>query len=147
MRDHLLNGTALPLTLGEAIALRPAKEAMEQSGRLSALHCTMRCDSLGCKEPPTVSPVLFVPSTTPMLDGHKDLRMFTTLHCCAGHLGMFKLDDILTDRMKADFEAVGRQRRPIEFRCNFDAAHLTYIDVAAPAYVSFMAMLEVQRRG
>lgn len=135
--------TAIPLILSSALQMQ--RRMMRADGTLDARYLQMRCDTAGCLLPATVTPAIFVPSRTPFADGHRQLRMFTTLHCCAGHLGMFKLDELLNDRQKANFEAVAKKARPIDFICDFDAAHLTYTDVASGSYQAFLAQLEVRR--
>jgi len=130
----------------------PVLGRMQESGRLNGLFAEMVCDHARslvelapCPRPPFHAPVIFVPSKTPCEDGHRELRMFTNLHYCLAHQGELKLDQLLGPKLRGDFEAQAKRGRLHGFICDFEAAHMQYISVTAPAYLQFLARIEVRR--
>ena len=105
----------------------------------------MRCDfsaAIICVKPVSVSPRIFVPSRTQMAPGHANLKMTTTLHYCEEHVGTLKVEEFLTDKVKANFEAIAKQKRPIDFKCDFDNAFIHYVSVFTPEYQAYLAALD-----
>lgn len=90
-----------------------------------------------CKNTPTRAPRLIVPSRTPLACGHRPLRLFTTLHYCELHKGEVSAEDLLRPRVKADFEALARRARPLDFKCDFEAAWIDYVLTTTPEYRRF----------
>lgn len=103
-------------------------------------HCNHVQAVFSCMAPPEVSPRVYVPSKTQQAPGHENLRMMTTLHYCRTHIGEFKIDDFLTDAIKATFEKAARVQRPIDFKCDFDAAFVHYVDIFTPEYMKWLVM-------
>jgi hypothetical protein len=102
-----------------------------------------RTEALGrCKAPPLWSPAVYVPSKTPMADGHRQLRMMTKIHFCQAHAGELRIDDFLDGNRRAAFESHAKRGRPHDFRCDFDAAHIVYISIFAPEYGAFLLALQ-----
>lgn len=93
---------------------------------------------LPCKANVTQSPRIYVPSRTQNAPGHDNLRMTTNLHYCDAHAGELKIEQFLTDRIKADFEATARKKRPIDFKCDFDNAFIHYVQIFSPEYMTYI---------
>lgn len=94
-----------------------------------------------CKLTPTRAPRLVVFSKTPFEPEHKPLKMFTTLHYCELHAGEVKLEDLLQPKIKLDFEAAARMKRPLDFKCDFEGSIVEYVLVSTPEYRRFMAAM------
>lgn len=101
----------------------------------------MICDHIGCKIEPRRAPRLIVPSKTWTEPDHHPLKMMTTLHYCELHKGELKVAHLLTGKVKADFEAIAKKKRPIDFKCDFDAAFIEFVLVTTPEYRDFMIRL------
>lgn len=110
-----------------------------------ARFAQMHCDHPGCRWSVARAPRITVCSTMAPWPGHKPLRMLTTLHYCEMHKGEITIHDLLTDKVKADFERVAKIKRPIEFKCDFDKAFLEFILVTTPEYRQFLRRLELPR--
>ncbi|HEY2068272.1 MAG TPA: hypothetical protein VGG48_01860 [Rhizomicrobium sp.] len=107
----------------------------------------MTCDGFslviaGCPNPVLYGLRIHVPSKTQDAPGHAQARMSLTVHCCELHKGAFKLDDLLTDKLKAAIEEFGRRARPIDWKPDFDSAFLQYVDVYGAQYKNFLKVLE-----
>lgn len=103
----------------------------------------MICDHFGCKNTPMRAPRVLVPSQTPLAIEHPPLRMFTSLHYCEVHKGEVKIGDLLSPKVKADFEEAAKRKRPIGFKCDFEAATIEYVLITTPEYRRFQAALGV----
>lgn len=91
-----------------------------------------------CANPPMWAPRIVVPSKTQMAPGHKHLHLDMKLHYCAAHHGELKLDDLLAaPAVKPALEKHAKRARPIDFKCDFDAAHLVYVSIFSPEYKYF----------
>lgn len=101
----------------------------------------MICDHTGCKTLPQYGMACWVLSQTPLVPDHRPLRMMTTLHFCELHKHQLIADDVLTPRIKAEFEAVARRGRPIGFKCDFEKSFLSPLEIDSPEYKQFLAML------
>lgn len=109
----------------------------------------MRCDGgslvlIGCLKPVKWGVRVHVPSRTQNAPGHTHLRWTLDLHVCEDHRnqGAFKLDDLLDAKLKHVLEDAAKALRPIDFRCDFDAAFIDYIDVFSPLYARYAAAWE-----
>ncbi|HWK44918.1 MAG TPA: hypothetical protein VNT30_09365 [Stellaceae bacterium] len=107
----------------------------------------MKCDHTGCKAEPIRAPRVIVPYVgwPAPIPGFTPLRMMTTLHYCQPHVGELKAEDILTAKVKADFEDMARAKRPLGFKCDFEAAFVEYLLVTTPEYRDFLDRLDVGR--
>jgi hypothetical protein len=106
--------------------------------RINCDHRLSILEILPCRHPADHAPRLMVPSMTQSAPGHDHMRIdFRDHHYCAKHVGELRLDDLLTDRLKAMIEQQAKRKRPIDFKCNFDAAHLVYVSIFTPAYKYF----------
>lgn len=105
----------------------------------------MICDHLGCKHEPTRGPRLVVPSRTWWEPEHRALKMMTTLHYCELHRGDVVVADLLSAKVRADFEAIAKRKRPIDFRCDFDAAFIEPLLVTTPEYRAWMARIDIAK--
>lgn len=108
----------------------------------------MTCDGgsmvmIGCLKPVVHGLRIHVPSKTQQAPGHHQVRVTLTLHSCAEHRGTFKLDDLLTPKIKAEVEAFAKKKRPIDFKPDFDSAFVQYVDVFGPEYRQFMMATEL----
>lgn len=97
--------------------------------------------SLSCPNTPSRAPRLIVCSRTPEEPGHRPLKMFTTLHYCELHKGELKTEDLLTAKVKRDFEEAARRKRPLGFKCDFDGAFIEFVLTSTPEYRRFEAAL------
>lgn len=88
---------------------------------------------------------IMVPSKTQLAPGHHHVPVTTTLNVCETHHGEFSLDHLLTDQVKHAAETMAKKNRPMDFRCDFDAAHLVYVAVYAPQYIEFLWQLKFSR--
>jgi hypothetical protein len=94
-----------------------------------------------CKNTPMRAPRVVVPSKTWLEPGHTPLKMFTTLHFCEQHKGTVKLEDLMPEKVRVDFEATAKRKRPLDFKCDFDAAFIEWVLVTTPEYRQFCAAL------
>lgn len=101
----------------------------------------MICDHIGCKNEPMRAPRVVVFSVTPFELGHRPLKMMTTLHYCELHKGELKVEDLLPKKIKRDFEAIAKKKRPLDFKCDFEHAMIEYVLVTTPEYRAFLAGL------
>lgn len=101
---------------------------------------------LRCSNTPTRAPRLVVCSRTPLEEGHRPLKMFTSLHYCELHKGALKLSDLLQTKVIRDFEEAARRKRPHGFRCDFEpyepdagrgGAFIEYVLTTTPEYRAF----------
>ena len=104
----------------------------------------MICDHIGCRNQPARAPRLVVPSRTPLLWGHSSLKMMTTLHYCEPHRGEIDPDDLLTGKVKAEFEALARKQRPLGFQCDFEYSFVEYVLVTTPEYREWLTRLDLR---
>lgn len=117
----------------------------EIKGRFAALADSMQCDHTPailmltkCPTPPENAPRLIVPSKTQQAPGHEHVRIdFRDLHLCHVHTGELKIDTLLTDRLKREVELAARATRPIDWKPDFEAAHLVYVSIFTPEYQYF----------
>jgi len=109
----------------------------------------LSCDGPSCLQLPDKAPRVFVPSKTPTQKDHAPLTLaFPHLHYCVVHWEThMKLDDLLTDKVKARFEDQARRVRPHDFVCDFDAALVQPIDVHSPEYGAYMARIGLKTDG
>ncbi len=112
----------------------------------------MRCDFhagaiIYCTHNVTRAPRLYVPSMTQDAPGHDPVRLMSVLHYCEEHVGTLKLDDYLTDQVKFMVEQVAKKTRPIDWKPNFDAAYLHYVDIFSDEYKRFLELLEIGHSG
>lgn len=110
----------------------------------------MMCDHFDgaltqCKNEPMRAPRVVVPSKTWLEPGHIALKMMTTLHYCEWHKGELKLADVLNAKIKVDFERVAKAKRPLDFKCDFDAAFIEWVLVTTPEYREWMSKLGAGR--
>lgn len=115
------------------------------------LYETMRCDGvsralIGCLEPVAWGVRIHVPSRTQLAPDHAQVRMTTTLMTCHTHKGVLKLDDVLSEKMRADIEAFAKKARPIDWKPDFEAAFIQYVDVYGDEYKRFVAIKEARVR-
>lgn len=116
----------------------------------------MRCNhtpgilELGpCKEPPSWSPRVIVPSKTQMAEGHRHLHLdLVQLHYCDTHQGELKVDEILArPGIKAMLEAHAKRTRPLDFKPDFEfAAHIVYVNIFTPEYKLFAVVQAAMSR-
>lgn len=111
----------------------------------------MHCDGgsrvlIGCLKPVQYGVRVHVPSKTQQAPGHAQVRLTLTLHACEDHkrAGCFPLDTLLTDHLKAQMENFAKKARPIDFKCDFDAAFVQFVDIFSPEYKKFIAAMESQ---
>lgn len=109
---------------------------------IEGMHCDVSRSVAFCFNPVTVAPRIYVPSKTQQAPGHDPLRMMTPLHYCELHQGALKLDEILTDKVKADFEDQARKARPLDFKCDFDSAFVHYVSIFSSEYKTWLARLD-----
>jgi hypothetical protein len=103
----------------------------------------MICDHIGCKNEPTRGPRLVVPSRTWLEPGHRALKMMTTLHYCELHRSEVKVADLLTASIRRDFEASAKRARPLDFKCDFDAAFIEHVLITTPEYRAWMSKIDI----
>lgn len=101
----------------------------------------MICDHIGCKIEPMRAPRVVVFSVTPFAFEHRPLKMMTTLHYCELHKGEPKIDDLLGKKVKAEFEAIAKIKRPLDFKCDFEHAIIEFVLITTPEYRAFLAGL------
>jgi hypothetical protein len=97
-----------------------------------------------CANTPNRAPRLVVPcqfGRDEVIDEYRPLRMFTTLHFCELHTGTIGLGDLLTAKIKREFEAAARKKRALDFKCDFEKAELEWVLTTTPEYRRFMAAL------
>lgn len=112
----------------------------------------MRCDFhagaiIVCQNNVTRAPRLYVPSMTQDAPGHDPVRLMSVLHYCEEHVGTLKLDDYLTDQVKWMVEQVAKKTRPVDWKPNFEAAYLHYVDIFSREYKRFLEILEIGNVG
>lgn len=81
---------------------------------------------------------IYTPSMTQNAPGHKHVGVWTDLHCCAEHQ-TFTLEKLLTEDVRAATEDFARKCRPIDWKPNFAASFLQYVEVYSPEYRTFLA--------
>lgn len=106
----------------------------------------MKCDHpmpLGsvCTNSVARAPRVVVPSTKPFFPEHRPLRMFTSMHFCEIHKGDVNVEDLLSARVRRDFEMAARKKRPLGFKCDFEKASIEYVLVTTPEYRQFLQSL------
>lgn len=100
-----------------------------------------------CRNAPMWAPRIVVPSKTQDAPGHKHLHLDMKLHFCAVHHGELKLDDLLAaPQIKPALEKHAKRARPLDFRCDFDAAHLVYVSIFSPQYKYFAVVTALYGR-
>ncbi len=109
----------------------------------------MRCDGgsrvlIGCLQPVKWGLRIHVPSLTQLAPGHAQVRVTLPFHACDPHkeAGCFKLDDFLIPKVKADVELHAKRARPIDWKPDFDAAFIQYVDCFSPEYKKFLRVIE-----
>lgn len=105
----------------------------------------MICDHIGCKLDPQRGIKVVVPAKDIFAIGHDPLTMMTTLHYCELHKGEVKLGDLMSARVRREFEAIAKQKRPLDFRCNFEVAHIVYVLITTPEYRQFMSRIDIRK--
>lgn len=102
-----------------------------------------------CRKPADLAPRLLVPSKTQSAPGHKHLHVdFLDLHFCDVHQGEVPIEQLLDrPRMRGNIEAHAKKVRPIDFKCDFDAAHLVYVSIFTPEYKYFEVVKHLMPRG
>lgn len=105
----------------------------------------MNCDHLGCKTPPVAAPRIWILSATPLIPDHHPVKMMTTLHFCELHKTDIVADDLLTPKIKRDYETVARSARPLGFKCDFEKTVLEWVDLDSPEYRRFLGSLGADR--
>lgn len=108
----------------------------------------MTCDGgsrvlIGCLHKVVYGLRIHVPSKTQDQPGHAQIRVTLTLHCCEEHKGTFKLDDLLVAKIRSDVETHAKRSRPIDWKPDFEAAFLQYVDIFSPEYRKFVQAMEV----
>lgn len=108
----------------------------------------MHCDGasrvmIGCFESVLYGLRIHVPSRTQHEPGHDQVRITLTLHSCEAHKGVFKCDDLLTPALKAQVEDFAKKKRPIDWKPDFDAAFVQYVDVFSKEYRQFLMATEM----
>lgn len=109
----------------------------------------MHCDTLILGQPCPLDPRNGLRVVVPAVDwstpGHVPLRMFTPLHYCDRHWEAkpVKIEDLLRDKQKAEFEAIARAKRPDGYKCDFDAAFIERILTTTPEYQGYMQTLKL----
>lgn len=101
----------------------------------------MICDHIGCKIEPMRAPRVVVFSVTPFAVDHRPLKMMTTLHYCEQHKGELKLEDLLGKKVKREFEVIAKQKRPLDFKCDFEHAIIEWVLITTPEYRGFLAAM------
>jgi hypothetical protein len=107
----------------------------------------MRCDGvsrvlIGCSQPVLYGVRIHVPSRTQFAPDHAQVRITLTLHTCALHREAFKLDDLLSDGIKEQVERFAKAKRPIDWKPDYDAAFIQYVDIHSPEYARFVRSIE-----
>lgn len=122
--------------------------------RLNCDHVAGILELARCRIPPTRSPRLLVPAKALAgagVDLGRDYRHlhadFVTIHYCHRHEGELTLETVWRTypRLKADLEAGAKRRRPHDFKCDFDAAHIVYVDIFSPQYKAFQLVKHLPR--
>lgn len=110
---------------------------------MRAPDVVMTCDHPGCLAIPDMAPRIYVPSKTAEEKGHGALTLaFPHLHYCKAHWDTdVRLDPLLTDKVKGRFEDLAKKVRPIDFKCDFDAALIEPLSVYTPEYGRYMQRL------
>jgi hypothetical protein len=108
----------------------------------------MHCDGgsrvmIGCLEPVIHGLRIHVPSRTQDQPGHDQVRITLALHSCATHRGTFRLDDLLVPAIKVQVEQFAKRKRPIDWKPDFDAAFLQYVDIFSKEYSQFLMAVEL----
>lgn len=98
----------------------------------------MRCDAPGCIRQVRRAPRIVIPSRTPLVIGHRSIRVMTTLHYCDDHAGCFNQHAWLTAKNKQRVEAHARVCRPLDWRPDFERVHAEPVLVTTPEYQAFM---------
>jgi hypothetical protein len=106
----------------------------------------MNCDGAGsiiCPHVVKWGVRVHTPSIT-QIPGHDQVRLTLKLHACDMHKdqGCFKLDRLLTMKLKTEIEQFAKAKRPIDWKPDFDAAFIQYVDIFEPQYQQFLALTE-----
>lgn len=104
------------------------------------MHCDVYFGTVPCANTPRNAPRIIVPAVDWMEPGHIPVRMMTKLHLCDIHWaeGIYKLDDFLTDRIKAEMEQLAKVARPHGYKLDFDKAFLERVLTTTPEYRGYM---------
>jgi hypothetical protein len=105
---------------------------------IPAFAVRMKCDGPNCVLDGERAPRVLVPSLTPFAEGHRPIRVMTTLHFCARHRDYAKLSDLLNEAMRTKIEAHAKRARPIGFKPDFERASLELVLVTTPEYREFL---------
>lgn len=132
--------TGLPL-LAPAVLNRAARPHIE---RINCNHAPGILDLGKCRTPADMAPRLIVPckaiAGVGVSLGHDYRHLhvdFRDYHYCQRHTGELRIDAVLIPRLKGQIEAAAKAKRPHDFKCDFDAAHLVYVSVFTPEYEYF----------
>ena len=113
-------------------------------GIIEGMHCDGGSRVLiGCLQPVIYGVRLHVPSKTQDRPGHTQVRVTMTLHSCEAHRGTFAVDALLADKIKAHVEDYAKKTRPIDWKPDFEAAFVQYVDVFGPEYRKFLMSMEL----
>lgn len=122
--------------------------ALEVIDGMRCNHSPGLLELFACKTPPNWAPRLIVPSKTQAAEGHRHIHMDSRqLHFCDAHQGEIKLDDMLgLPGIKGAIEKHAKQTRPVDFKCDFEAAHIVYVNIFTPEYKFFALVMAVKSR-
>lgn len=110
-------------------------------------HRSMAIDvAAACKTTPSVAPRLLVPSKTQEAPGHRHLHVDFKLHYCLAHEGELKFDELVTEKVRATVEAHAKKTRPIDFKPDFEAAHIVYVSIFSPGYKYYAVVRQLLPR-
>lgn len=97
-----------------------------------------------CANTPTRAPRVMVPCQSGREEvdpEYEPLRMFTTLHYCELHTGDVAIGEVLTEKVKRDFEFAAKRKRGLDFKCDFDKAEIELVLTTTPEYRRFLASM------
>lgn len=109
------------------------------------LHCDFRfLYGVRCQHQATRGARLIVPPVRMETPEFVPLRRFTDLNACERHIGNIAVApaDILTPRLKRDFEDAARKIRPLGFKPDFERAYLEWVLTTTPEYRQFLQRLD-----
>jgi hypothetical protein len=140
-QTNAVRGLGLALPGGGRLtgALTAANQAPDPVEKL-IMHCDVYVHGAPCTNTPRNAPRVIVPAVDWMEPGHIPVRMMTKLHLCDIHWeqGVYKLEDFLTDRIKAEMEALAKRARPHGYKLDFDNAFLERVLTTTPEYRQYM---------
>lgn len=97
-----------------------------------------RCDANGCSSRATHSPVLVVPYKGVSIfkdpNAKPPMMAFVDRHACPDHFGAFRIDDLLVDQIKRQFNRIADEHYG---KPDFDRAFVHHVRVISAEYQQF----------